>query len=72
MKLQGSDYPEVIEVRGEVFMPKASFEQLNETAKQKGYIYAVKIVRGAYMEKERIIHKELFALGEMRKVKDSF
>jgi DNA ligase (NAD+) len=32
----GIDYPEIIEVRGEVFMPKASFEQLNEQAKKKG------------------------------------
>ncbi len=36
LKLQGDDYPEVLEVRGEVFMPKASFEQLNEQAKKKG------------------------------------
>lgn len=34
--VSGIDFPDVIEVRGEVFMPKASFEQLNETAKKKG------------------------------------
>ncbi|REL26379.1 NAD-dependent DNA ligase LigA [Thalassotalea euphylliae] len=36
LKLIGQDYPAVLEVRGEVFMPKASFEALNERAKAKG------------------------------------
>ena len=36
LKLIGTDYPQILEVRGEVFMPKASFDQLNERAKAKG------------------------------------
>lgn len=31
LKLQGSGWPQVLEVRGEVFMSKAGFEHLNET-----------------------------------------
>ena len=36
LKLIGDDYPSVLEVRGEVFMPKSSFDALNEQALKKG------------------------------------
>ncbi|HCE5230945.1 TPA: NAD-dependent DNA ligase LigA [Vibrio parahaemolyticus] len=36
LKLRGDDWPARLEVRGEVFMPKAGFERLNELARQKG------------------------------------
>lgn len=36
LRLRGNDYPARLEVRGEVFMPKAGFEQLNITARTKG------------------------------------
>ncbi|MBD3610460.1 MAG: NAD-dependent DNA ligase LigA [Gammaproteobacteria bacterium] len=35
LKLQG-DYPRILEVRGEVFMPKAGFDALNEQQREKG------------------------------------
>ncbi|KOO12116.1 hypothetical protein AKJ18_25630, partial [Vibrio xuii] len=36
LKLYGDGWPARIEVRGEVFMPKAGFEKLNEQALKKG------------------------------------
>jgi len=36
LKLTGDNYPQILEVRGEVFMPKASFDALNERAIKKG------------------------------------
>ena len=36
LRLQGKNYPDILEVRGEVFMPKASFEHLNQQAVKKG------------------------------------
>lgn len=36
LKLQGEGWPQRIEVRGEVFMPKAGFDKLNEQALKKG------------------------------------
>ncbi|MGB2079531.1 MAG: NAD-dependent DNA ligase LigA [Vibrio sp.] len=36
LKLQGEGYPSRLEVRGEVFMPLAGFEKLNQTALKKG------------------------------------
>ncbi|GEA59485.1 NAD-dependent DNA ligase LigA [Vibrio comitans] len=36
LKLQGEGYPTRLEVRGEVFMPKAGFERFNEQAIAKG------------------------------------
>lgn len=35
LKLMGSDWPRRLEVRGEIFMPKAGFEKLNARAKAK-------------------------------------
>ncbi len=36
LKLQGEDYPAILEVRGEVFMPKDGFEKLNYRQLEKG------------------------------------
>jgi len=36
LKLRGDDWPTVLEVRGEVFMPRAGFAALNERARQAG------------------------------------
>jgi DNA ligase (NAD+) len=36
LKLMTDDYPELLEVRGEVFMMKAGFEALNERARREG------------------------------------
>lgn len=35
LKLRGHDFPELVEVRGEAFMPKAAFEALNDRARAK-------------------------------------
>ncbi|MCW8328144.1 NAD-dependent DNA ligase LigA [Photobacterium sp. SDRW27] len=36
LKLQGEGWPRRLEVRGEVFMPKKGFDELNERAQKKG------------------------------------
>ncbi|MBW7469651.1 NAD-dependent DNA ligase LigA [Marinobacter sp. M216] len=36
LKLRGDDIPELVEVRGEVYMPKAGFEELNRRLSERG------------------------------------
>ncbi len=36
LKLRGNGFPAVLEVRGEVYMPRAGFEALNERARERG------------------------------------
>ncbi|MBX2807105.1 MAG: NAD-dependent DNA ligase LigA, partial [Cellvibrionaceae bacterium] len=36
LRLQGDDYPEYLEIRGEVYLPKRGFEQLNSDAAARG------------------------------------
>ncbi|OGT45281.1 MAG: DNA ligase (NAD(+)) LigA [Gammaproteobacteria bacterium RIFCSPHIGHO2_12_FULL_41_20] len=36
LHLRGDDYPHILEVRGEVYMPKQGFAALNQQAQQKG------------------------------------
>lgn len=36
LSLRGDGFPPLLEVRGEVFMPKAAFEAVNDKARQKG------------------------------------
>lgn len=36
LRLRGKDIPEVLEVRGEAYIPRAGFEQMNEQARARG------------------------------------
>ena len=36
LRLRGTGFPRVLEVRGEVYMPKAAFEAFNERARKRG------------------------------------
>ena len=36
LRLRGEHFPAVLEVRGEIYMPKAGFEQLNNRARERG------------------------------------
>jgi DNA ligase (NAD+) len=36
LRLRGEGFPEVLEVRGEIYMPRAGFERLNQAAREAG------------------------------------
>lgn len=36
LRLRGKDYPKILEIRGEVYLPLSSFEAINERAKKEG------------------------------------
>ena len=36
LRLRGLGYPKVLEVRGEIYLPKAGFDRLNEQARERG------------------------------------
>ena len=36
LQLHGNDFPAFLEVRGEIFMPRAGFDALNENARKAG------------------------------------
>ncbi len=36
LKLRGQGWPDELEVRGEIYMPRAGFEKMNEAAREKG------------------------------------
>ena len=36
LRLLGNDYPATLEVRGEIYMPKSSFDRLNDRAREQG------------------------------------
>jgi len=75
-RLAGPDVPDVLEVRGEVFMPVASFERLNEAATAAGtrlFVNPRNAAAGSLRQKDSTItaHRDLsfwsYQLGEVRR-----